>query len=253
MSLIAAEDTRRTGKLLARYEIRTPTTSVREHNEVSRIPALVSRLKSGDSIALVSDAGTPTISDPGFKLLGAARDHHLRVEVVPGASAVLTALIASGFPTDRFTFLGFPPRKAKDLNLWLLCLASHAHTVVFFEAPHRVRRTLTAAAEVLGDRPVTLAREMTKSYEELVKGPIKDVMTAVEHPRGEFTVVVGPALSKAPVARKEVTAETVRLEFGRMTNNTGSTKRQQLASIAKRYGLKVTEAYKLLEQAKPDR
>src|SRR5437868_5447162 len=142
VALIAAEDTRRTAHLLTRYAITTPTTSLHEHNETRKGPALLARLQSGDSIAVVSDAGTPLISDPGQHLIRLAIDAGLRIEVVPGPSAIVTALAASGFPTQPFVFLGFPPIRSKHRAQWLATLKASQVTAVFFEAPHRIRRTL---------------------------------------------------------------------------------------------------------------
>src|SRR5690242_16233706 len=141
VAAIAAEDTRRTAHLLARYAIATPTTSLHEHNEAKKTAALVARLERGESLALVSDAGTPTISDPGQRLIRAALDAGIRVEPIPGPNAVLAALAGSGLPADRFTFLGFPPTRSSDRERWLDDLRSIAHTVIFFESPHRLRVT----------------------------------------------------------------------------------------------------------------
>ena len=153
VAVIAAEDTRRTAHLLARYAIATPTTSLHEHNESGKSASLIARLQRGDSVALVSDAGTPTISDPGGRLIRAAIDAGIRVEPIPGPSAVLAALAASGLPTDSFTFLGFPPTRSKDRKQWFERAAScSAGPVVFFEAPHRIQATL---ARVLATRSAT--------------------------------------------------------------------------------------------------
>src|SRR5580704_14134559 len=138
VALIAAEDTRRTAHLLARYAIRTPTTSLHEHNETRKTPALIERLKRGENLALVSDAGTPLISDPGQHLIRASVAAGINVESVPGASAVIAALAVAGVSTRTFTFLGFPPIRSKDRNIWLQQLRSAGHTAVFFEAPHRI-------------------------------------------------------------------------------------------------------------------
>ena len=151
VALIAAEDTRRTAHLLARYAITTPTTSLHEHNEAKKATSLVERLKRGDDIALVSDAGTPTVSDPGARLIGAAIESGARVEPIPGPSAALAALMASGLPTDTFLFLGFPPIRSKDRKSWFEVLKTAGRTVVFFEAPHRIRRTLADLKDEAGD------------------------------------------------------------------------------------------------------
>ena len=189
-TVIAAEDTRRTAQLLTRYAITTPTTSLHEHNENRKAAALVERLQRGDTIALVSDAGTPTVSDPGLQLIRRAIEAGIRVEPIPGPSAPLAALAASGLPTDTFTFLGFPPTRSSDRAEWFATLRSAARTVVFFEAPHRIRRTLEDLRGCVGDCAMAIGRELTKAHEELVRGPISEVLARLPEPRGEFTVVV---------------------------------------------------------------
>ena len=171
-SIIAAEDTRRTAHLLARYAITTPTTSLHEHNEAQKSASLVGRLERGENIALVSDAGTPTISDPGQRLIKAAIDAGIRVEPIPGPNAVIAALTVSGLPTDSFCFLGFPPTRSKARSEWFERVRSIGGTVVFFEAPHRIRETLGELQREVGDCQVAVCRELTKKHEELVRGPI---------------------------------------------------------------------------------
>ena len=193
VDLIAAEDTRRTAKLLAHYEIRVPMVSLHEHNERREAPRLLARLTAGESIALVSDAGTPTISDPGRDLVKAARQHGLPVVPLPGPSAVTTALAGSGFPADRFLFMGFPPRSGSAREQWLEALASEPGTVVCFEAPTRIHETLKDIALAVGKRPILACRELTKLHEQLV-----EYTTSHDIPsRGEFTVVVAPQLAEA--------------------------------------------------------
>ena len=190
VALIAAEDTRRTAQLLTRYGIQTPTTSLHEHNEAAKSASLIARLIRGDAIALVSDAGTPTVSDPGQRLILQAIQSGVRIEPIPGPSAVITALAASGFPSDTFRFMGFPPVRPKDRSEWLKALRSVAGTVVFFEAPHRIRRTLEEIKSSVGDQPVVLCRELTKAHEELVRGPISVALERLSAVKGEFTVVI---------------------------------------------------------------
>ena len=162
VAVIAAEDTRRTAHLLARYAIPTPTTSFHEHNETKKSASLVARLARGDDIALVSDAGTPTISDPGQRLVRAALDAGYRVESIPGPSAVMAALAVSGLPSATFTFLGFPPTRSKARTQWFEQLREAGRTVVFFEAPHRIKETLDQLRIFMGDRPIAMCRELTK-------------------------------------------------------------------------------------------
>src|SRR5215472_16186509 len=177
VAVIAVEDTRRTAHLLARYAITTPTTSLHEHNETRKTPALIGRLQAGDSVALVSDAGTPLVSDPGQHLIRTAIDSGIRIESIPGPSAVVTALAASGFDTQPFSFLGFPPTRSTDRKRWLERLSGADATVVFFESPHRIRQTLEDIRTRVGDIQIVLARELTKVHEYLVRGPISTVLT----------------------------------------------------------------------------
>lgn len=189
VDLIAAEDTRRTSRLLARYEVRKPLVSLREHNEARETPRLLDRIRAGESVALVSDAGTPGISDPGSRLVHAAREAHLPVLAIPGPSAITAALSTSGVPADEFVFMGFPPRSGKARESWFERFALETRTVVFFEAPHRIGRTLTEAVQV--KRPIYVHREISKIHDDLV---ICHNLTAVAAipPKGEFTVVVPP-------------------------------------------------------------
>ena len=248
--LIAAEDTRRTARLLQHYSISTPTTSLHEHNERKKVPALIARLQAGDRIALVSDAGTPGISDPGTRLITAAHDAGVKVEVVPGPSAVLAALAASGFPAEPFRFVGFPPIRSKDRKKWMASVAGSLETTVFFEAPHRIERTVSELALVLAERPTMLCRELTKVHEELVKGPIDDVLGRLGKPRGEYVVVLGPLPAPRDVpSRVPGDAELVTM-FGQITELGAVSRREAIREIADRHGLKVRDVYQALERAK---
>jgi 16S rRNA (cytidine1402-2'-O)-methyltransferase len=250
VAVIAAEDTRRTAHLLARHAIATATTSLHEHNEAGKSASLVARLHGGDSIALVSDAGTPTVSDPGGILIRAAIDAGIRVEAIPGPSAVLTALAASGLPTEQFTFLGFPPTGAKPRKLWFERARTIGATIVFFEAPHRIRRTLAELEAAVGSCPVSIGRELTKVHEQLVRGPINEVLDRLVSGRGEFTVVafIGHQTDKqAPVAPSP---ESLAIEFGELTAS-GPVKRRKLVSeLAKRHGIPANDVYRALEGLK---
>jgi 16S rRNA (cytidine1402-2'-O)-methyltransferase len=194
VSLIAAEDTRTTRILLDRYEITTPLTAYHEHNKLAKLELIFSALAAGD-VALVSDAGTPGISDPGYELISAAIQRQVKVIPLPGPSAVVTALVASGLPTDAYIYLGFLPRKAKALHAALVQLATERHTLVFYESPNRLVDTLMAIADVLGERPIAVARELTKIYEEVRRGTVSEVLAHYQAnpPRGEITLVVGGA------------------------------------------------------------
>lgn len=249
-SLIAAEDTRRTAHLLARYAIATPTTSLHEHNELKKSASLVERLKRGDSIALVSDAGTPTVSDPGARLIRSAIDAGIRVESVPGPSAALAALAASGLPSDTFLFLGFPPIRSKDRTEWLRAARTAGRTVVFFEAPHRIRRTLEELLTVVGDAQVTVARELTKAHEELVRGPISTVLNRLAKPLGEFTVVVEIGHMMEIKAGEEISPALIFDEFCRLTEITKLSRRQAIAQLASRHRASRNAIYSAVEQGR---
>jgi 16S rRNA (cytidine1402-2'-O)-methyltransferase len=196
--LIAAEDTRTTHKLLAHYAIGTPQIAYHEHNKLTRLESILEALTQGD-VALVSDAGTPGISDPGYELIREAIARGIPVVPLPGPSAVLPALVASGMPTDSYLYLGFLPRKAGELRAALNALTAERRTLIVYESPNRLTDTLVAILEVLGDRPVAVARELTKLYEEFRRGPASEVLAHfTEHePRGEIVLVIGGALPES--------------------------------------------------------
>jgi 16S rRNA (cytidine1402-2'-O)-methyltransferase len=250
VSLIAAEDTRRTAHLLARYAITTRTTSLHEHNETRKSGALLARLKQGEHIALVSDAGTPTVSDPGTQLIRAAIADGIRVESIPGPSAILAAVAVSGLGDGSFLFLGFPPTRSKDRSAWFKRAGDVRGTIVFFEAPHRIRRTLTDLQAAVGDCEVAVGRELTKAHEELVRGPILSVLSRLEAPRGEFTVVA--ELGLVPHVGQSAPEDDAALlaEFGETTENGGLSRREAVAALASRYQLPVRIMYARLESAK---
>jgi 16S rRNA (cytidine1402-2'-O)-methyltransferase len=194
VGLVAAEDTRHTRKLLARYEISTPVTSYYEHNKLTKLDRILDALKAGD-VALVSDAGMPGLSDPGYELVRACLERDVSVVPVPGPSAVVTALVVSGLPTDQFLYLGFLPRKAGARRTLLASVADERATLVCFEAPHRLLATLADLGVALGNRPVAVARELTKLHEEIWRGTLEEALAhfRTNPPRGEFTLVVGGA------------------------------------------------------------
>jgi len=192
VSAVAAEDTRRTRRLLAHYGISAPVVSLFEHNERQRIPRLLERLRAGESLAVVTDAGSPAIADPGYRLARAAADAGMRVESIPGPSAVIAALQVSGLPTDRFTFGGFLPVKAGARRRLLEELAERRETVVVFEASHRIEATLAELEQVWGERPIALARELTKVFEQVLRGSAAHVRAALtaDQRRGEMVLVL---------------------------------------------------------------
>ena len=252
VAVIAAEDTRRTARLLQHYSISTPTTSLHEHNERARTPSLISRLTRGESVALVSDAGTPVVSDPGALLVAAAHAAGIRVEPVPGPSAALAAVSASGLQAEQVLFVGFPPSRSIARKAWLETLRDESRVIVFFEAPHRIRETLTDLMAIFGDRIAAIGRELTKAHEELVVTPISLHLERLTEPRGEFTVVVSapdPALE--PHAALPPLAILVR-EFGELTKYGQRGRRQVVKDLAERYGVTAREMYRLLESGKED-
>ena len=211
--VVACEDTRHTGRLLAHHGVRAKSlVSYHEHNESSRAPALLERIRSGGVVALVTDAGMPSISDPGFVLIRAAVDADVRVEVLPGASAPVTAVVASGLPVDRWGFVGFLPRRASDLT----ALFTSAETVVAFESPRRLAGSLAALAEHDPSRPVAVCRELTKLHEEVVRGDATTVHAhfAATEPRGEIVVVIAGARSAAPELEPAVAALAALVDAG---------------------------------------
>ena len=245
VQLIAAEDTRRTAKLLSHYQIRCPMVSLREHNERRETPRLLARLAAGDSIALVSDAGTPTVSDPGRGLVSAARHQGIRVVPIPGPSAVTTALAGSGLSADRFLFLGFPPRGGTARETWLDTLIAEPGTVVCFEAPTRVERTLSDIKAVAGKRPIIACKEMSKIHELLVEYPSQ---TAIE-PRGEFTILVGPHVQEAHKTAGSKLDPALTIELVRvLSESAGLDEVDAHAAVARALGVKPSEVRNIVKK-----
>jgi 16S rRNA (cytidine1402-2'-O)-methyltransferase len=252
--VIAAEDTRRTRKLLTHHGIATPTLSFHTHNARARTPQVLARLASGASVALVTDAGTPGVSDPGVELVAAVVEAGIPVDPVPGASAPLAALVASGFPMDQVTVLGFPPNRLKDRNIWLNDQSLLPGALVFFEAPHRVRQTLTQAIGIFGHRPVCLARELTKIHQEFLRGTCSEVLARLGEPRGEFTVVVAPPDRAATPASEAPSNGDIVSEFYRLTETRAiGTRRAVVAQVARTFGCSARTVYAAVERAKAGR
>ncbi|WP_336721114.1 16S rRNA (cytidine(1402)-2'-O)-methyltransferase [Acinetobacter soli] len=196
VSLVAAEDTRQSAQLFKHYNITTPLTACHDHNENHKINELIQRLKAGENIALISDAGTPLISDPGFKLVRAAQEHKIRVVPVPGACAAVAALSAVGLPSDRFSFEGFLPSKSSQRMLQLEKLKDETQTLIFYEAPHRILDCVKDMMQVFGaERPIGFAREITKTFETIKKMSLGELVSFVEHDhnqqKGEIVLIVG--------------------------------------------------------------
>ena len=238
VAVIAAEDTRRTAHLLARHAIATPTTSLHEHNEAGKAAALVARLQRGDHVALVSDAGTPTVSDPGGHLIRQAIDAGIRIEPIPGPSAVLTALAASGLPTDSFSFLGFPPTRAKDRKLWFARAKELGGTVIFFEAPHRIRETLSELAT--NRRGLSGVRWPRTDQNSRTIGQRTNFERAVELEGRPWRVHGGRIYwsnDRYMMPPSAPTGADLATEIGEMTINGLLTKRKAINIVARRHGL----------------
>jgi 16S rRNA (cytidine1402-2'-O)-methyltransferase len=237
VKLIAAEDTRKTRQLLAAHGIKTPTTSYHEHNKLTKLDYILERLRS-DDVALVSDAGTPGISDPGFELISAIRQANISIVPVPGPSVLVSSLAISGLSTASFTFLGFLPHKSWERRRFLTTAREEPRTLVVFESPHRLRESLLDMMEVLGDRRLTICRELTKIHEEIYYGTVSQAIKHFDSPRGEFTVVIEGQKSQAkPAMNKEI--ENRLLELCR----SGAKAREAVAQIAADTGVSRKELY----------
>jgi 16S rRNA (cytidine1402-2'-O)-methyltransferase len=247
VGLIACEDTRHTRKLLAHYQISRPTISYHEHNERERTPELIAKLKSGMSLALVSDAGTPLISDPGYRLVQAAIAQGIQVVPVPGASAALTALAAAGLATDEFYFAGFLPSKPSQRRARLVQLATINATLVFYEAPHRIKETLTDARNALGNRQCAVARELTKLHEEFIRGRLDEVCEAMQQAdvRGEIVLLVGPPVEDAEAINQSA-SRSITEAVAALTRDEGLDQKAALKRVARARRMSKSEAYRRL-------
>ena len=241
-SLIAAEDTRHTRTLLTRYDIHTPTTSYFEHNKLAKLDAILAALESGD-VALVSDAGMPGISDPGYELVRAALEGGFPVVPVPGPSAIVAALAASGLPTDAFVYVGFLPRRTGQRREFLESLLAEQRTLVMYEAPHRLLDTLSELLRTLGDRPVAVARELTKIHEEIWRGTVSGAIERFTErtPRGEFTLVVGGASEPEQWTEEQVRGALAKLLAA------GISARDAASEVAARSGWSKRNLYRITQ------
>lgn len=249
--VIACEDTRRTLKLLSHFEISKRLVSYHEHNELMRAPEIVIDLEQGAKVALVTDAGTPAISDPGHRLVSLCLRHGIKVVPIPGASAFVAALSASGLPTEEFTFAGFLPSRPTERRKALRELAAEQRTIALYEAPHRLLDTLEDALEILGNRPAVMAREITKAFEEFSRGHIEDLVQAARTklPRGEITLLIAPPDGQAKQAGNDQTAaETIPLarHVDDIMRERGIDRKAALKEAARERGLTRREAYKQL-------
>lgn len=243
VDIIAAEDTRHTGKLLQHFQVKTPQVSYHEHNRTSRIPELLEHLVNNKAIALVSDAGMPGISDPGYELVKACIEEGIPVVPIPGASAAITALSAAGLPTDRFVFEGFLPAKTQQRQEHLESLQTESRTLIFYESPHRLRDTLQDLALVWGsDRQIVLGRELTKLYEEFWRGTIAEAIAyyTQREPQGEYTLIV----AGIPASQPQLTEEELKAELKQLISQ-GISRSQASRQLAKFTSLPRRQLYQL--------
>jgi 16S rRNA (cytidine1402-2'-O)-methyltransferase len=248
--LIVAEDTRRTGNLLAHFGISTPTLSFHTHNTRSRLPVILNHLRKGESVALVSDAGTPVLSDPGLELVQGCIQENIAVDPIPGASAALALAVVTGFPLNPWTIYGFPPIRPLDRRKWLIQINSIEHPILFFEAPHRIRRTLADLASVCGDRPIVVGRELTKLHQTFYRGTVLSVSHAEIEVRGEFTVMLGPSPPTKSAIKSPPEDAVILSEFGRITETERVDRRTAIRILADRHGLSARQVYSAVERAK---
>jgi len=240
VKLIAAEDTRKTRRLLNTYDIKTPLTSYHEHNKWSKLEYLLPFLSGTGDVALVSEAGTPGISDPGHELIVAAAQQGIPIVAVPGPSVVITALTVSALPTDRFTFFGFLPRTPGDRRRTLKSISDVNGTIVILEAPHRLRDSLQDMLTTLGNRQLVICRELTKIHEEVFRGSISDALERFTEPRGEFTIIV-EGLQSTPVP--SVPSENVEQRL-RAMRQAGLTAKEAIPRLSKETGLSRRDLYR---------
>jgi 16S rRNA (cytidine1402-2'-O)-methyltransferase len=249
---IACEDTRHTLKLLNHFDIHKPLVSYHEHNELTRAPELVLAMERGSSVALVSDAGMPLVSDPGHRLVTLAIRHHITVIPVPGPAALLAALSASGLPNDEFLFLGFLPARTGERQRALERLRIEDRTLVIYEAPHRIADTIADAAAILGDRTACLAREVTKVHEEFRRGKLTELFQSLEEQpaKGEITLVIGPPEKSAPGVHAD-TAQSLAARVDELMHQAKLDRKEALKLAAKERGITKRDAYRQLLDENP--
>jgi 16S rRNA (cytidine1402-2'-O)-methyltransferase len=242
VDLIAAEDTRHTGKLLARHNIKSKLVSYHEYNENERAPELIRKLREGASLALVSNAGTPAVSDPGYRLVKAAVENGITVVPIPGVSAAVTALSAAGLPTDAFMFIGFPQKKKGKRSEQLKRLAHESATVVFYESPKRILSFIAEVIEIMGDRYAVLGRELTKFHEEFLRGKLSEILSALQARdavKGECTLLIKGCDEEDK--EEEISPEAMRYEIEQELETTGISELSK--KLAKKYGLSRKSVY----------
>lgn len=245
VDLIACEDTRHTRRLLDHFGISKPTVSYHEHNEQTRAPELVARLLGGAAIALVTDAGTPGISDPAYRVVTAAIENGVTIVPLPGATALIAGLIASGLPTEAFFFAGFLPPKKQARRARLEELQTQRATLIFYEAPHRIRDTLTDVLEVLGNRPAALARELTKLHEQFIRGTVEQISAhfAAHEPRGEMVLVIA---GNAADNLEPLATGSINEQLEGLMRDAGLSRNEAIKQAARSRGLSKRAAYQLM-------
>ncbi len=244
--VIACEDTRQTRKLLDHYGIQQPVLSLHEHNEADRIPEVLDRIRAGEKVALVSDAGTPLISDPGYRLVAVATEQGIPVVPIPGVSAITAALSAAGLPTDSFFFGGFLPARGGPRRTELELRQDDPHTLVYYEAPHRILETLEDIAVTLPERPVVVARELTKMHEEFLRGTPSAIATELRSRpaiKGEITLLLGKPDKETTVVNDDAIRQAVDSKIA-----AGASKKDAMKAVAKDLGLSKSEIYRILIQ-----
>lgn len=252
VDLIAAEDTRRTARLLSAHGIRTPTTSFHAHNARARLPLVIDQMMAGKNVALVTDAGTPGISDPGSELVRACIERQIAVDVVPGPSASVAAAVISGYDLTRLDIRGFVPRNMKERKIFIESIATSPSTAVVFEAPHRVVACVEEMCHCFGNRQICVVRELTKVHQEVIRGTPEVVLPSIK-PRGEFTIVIAPVDpqdAQRSSRQEEILSEhEIFDKFVRMPDSSGS-RRSRIAALAARLGRSPRDVYAAVERAK---
>jgi 16S rRNA (cytidine1402-2'-O)-methyltransferase len=251
VDLIAAEDTRKTGSFLSHHNIKNRLISYHEHNENKRTPQIISKLMDGSSIALVSNAGTPSVSDPGYRLIEAAIENNIKVIPIPGVSASTTAISVSGLPTNSFVFIGFPPKKKGKRLKFLTELGLEPRPLIFYESPKRLLTLLEEIISCMGDRPAVLAREMTKLHEEFIRGSVSEILMTTKkrsNVKGECTLLVAGRVEKEEIDSEIVEGE-IKAELEKQQSGLSAIAR----TIAKKYGLPKNKVYDLGLKVKSQR
>ncbi|QLY80342.1 16S rRNA (cytidine(1402)-2'-O)-methyltransferase [Clostridium intestinale] len=246
-NVIAAEDTRQTIKLLNHFNIKKQLISYHQHNELTKSEEIINRVKGGEIVALVSDAGSPGISDPGSVIIKKCIEEEVEFEVLPGATAIITALVNSGLDTTKFTFRGFVPRENKERRVLISEIKNHKETLVFYEAPHRIKDTLSFLYEELGNRKVAICRELTKLHEQVVRGLISETIEYfnTNNPRGEFVVVIeGKSQEEIDLEQKAKWENTTVEEHIILYVDRGYTKKEAIKLVAKERSMPKSEVYK---------